>query len=508
MDHARLPNGTLAPRSAASTIRIVEGVPAVAATLSFLLPGVGQLAVGARRRALVLMAPAVATFVVGVALVTLGTPALDLLFEPATLVALLVLNVVLGAYHLLVIVDAYRVAAARRGGSGPQRVGRLVLAALLVATLGIHGAIELVGLQAYDTLGAVFVPSGPDDGWSIPEPSFEPTASPVPTGTPATTPMPTGSPAPSSPAPSATPPVTPSPSPARVPTWAKDGRLDVLLIGSDAGPDRWSLRTDTMVVLSIEVATGRTALFGVPRNLVGVPLPPESAKAFQGGRFPGLLNALYVYAMGHPSSFPGGEARGFRAVTGAVQELVGVRLDSVVMVNLRGFVQLVDAVGGLWIDVREPVVDRNYPLEDGSGHIRLDIRRGCQLLDGRTALAYARSRHQDSDYGRMDRQQAVLVALAKQADPLALVPKVPELLRIAKGNLWTTIKRADVAALAELAAGVDPGRVVRVLFVPSTYPSHLDGDAIARIRRVVRTVFDGVDAAPTPRPTVPPPACP
>jgi LCP family protein required for cell wall assembly len=235
--------------------------------------------------------------------------------------------------------------------------------------------------------------------------------------------------------------------------------------------------------------------------MVGVPLPPESASAFRDGRFPGLLNALYVYAMGHPAKFPGGDARGFRAVSGAVQELVGVRLDGVVVVNLAGFVRLVDAIGGLWIDVPKPLVDRAYPLEDGSGHIRLDIRPGCQLLDGRMALAYARSRRQDSDYGRMRRQQQVLVALARQVDPLELAPQVPRLLKIAKENVWTTIKRSDVKALAALAARVDVRRVKTVRFVPSRYPSHLTTAEIARIRKVVRTAFDGLKPAAAPAPS-------
>jgi LCP family protein required for cell wall assembly len=265
----------------------------------------------------------------------------------------------------------------------------------------------------------------------------------------------------------------------------------VLLIGSDAGPDRRSLRTDTIIMLSVDVETGHAALFGIPRNLVGVPLPPESAKAFKSGRFPGLLNALYVYAMGHPGSFPGGESRGFRAVTGAVQELVGVRLDGVVVVSLAGFVQLVDELGGLWIDIPARLVDRNYPLEDGSGYLKLDFRPGCQELDGRMALAYARSRHQDSDYGRMRRQQTVLIALARQLDPIALVPKVPRLLKVAKDNMWTTIKRGDVRLLAELADRVKTSRVKTLLFTPSRYPSHLDTAEIAKIQGVVRAVFDG-----------------
>jgi LCP family protein required for cell wall assembly len=262
-----------------------------------------------------------------------------------------------------------------------------------------------------------------------------------------------------------------------------------------------------MVVLSVDVETGRAALFGIPRNLVGVPLPPESAGAFKSGRFPGLLNALYVYAMGHPRQFPGGDARGFRAVAGAVQELVGVAFDGVVVVNLAGFVRLVDAIGGLWIDVPKRLVDRNYPLEGGRGHISLDIKPGCQLLDGRMALAYARSRHQDSDYGRMGRQQQVLVAVARQVDPIALLPKVPELLDIAKGNLWTTVAPADVRGLAELAARLDTARVRTVLFVPPRYPSHLTSAEIKQIQGVVRSVFEG-EASWSSSPGAAPLACP
>ena len=476
--------------------------PAVAATLSFILPGLGQLTSGGRRRGLLVMVPAAAVFVGGVAVGVAGPAAVaDVLLRPEMLVAFLALNVALAAYHVIAIVDAFRLARGWRERPPAGRAGRVVLVALLTATLTIHGALEVVGYQAYDAFESIFAPEEPGDGWVIPEPSFDP----EPSASPVLSPSPSQS-APSpflSPAPSLSPSASPSPTakPRTKPAWARNGRLDVLLIGSDAGPDRWSLRTDTMIVLSIDTSTKRAALFGIPRNMVGVPLPPESASAFKDGRFPGLLNALYVYAMGHPAKFPGGDARGFRAVSGAVQELVGVRLDGVVVVNLAGFVRLVDSVGGLWIDVPMRLVDRAYPLEDGSGHIRLDIRPGCQLLDGRMALAYARSRRQDSDYGRMRRQQQVLVALARQVDPLELAPKVPRLLKIAKENLWTTIRRSDVKDLAGLAARVDVRRVKTVLFVPSRYPSHLTTSEIARIRKVVRTVFDGLKPAAAPSPS-------
>jgi LCP family protein required for cell wall assembly len=423
------------------------------------------------------------------------------------ILGLLALNVGLAVYHVAAIADAWLVAE-RQAGYPTRSVGaRLVVVLLVVATLGLHGVVEAIGYQAYGTLRSIFGPPGPDGDWAIPAASLQPSPSPSPSASPSPSPSPSPrGPRSLLPAPSAIPSPSPRPSPTPPPAWAADGRLDLLLIGSDAGPDRWSLRTDTMIVLSVEVATGRATLFGIPRNLVGVPLPAESAGAFTDGRFPRLLNALYVYASGHPGSFPGGEARGFRAVTGAIQELVGVALDGAVVVDLAGFVRLVDAIGGLWIDVPERVIDANYPEADGSGYLRIDIRMGCQKLDGRMALAYARSRHQDSDYGRMRRQQAVLVAIARQVDPLALLPQVPELLEIAGRHLWTTIDRADIGSLASLAARVDTSRVTTVRFVPPRYPAHLTLSEIDAIRAVVRGAF--AEPAPTSSPTVDLPSCP
>lgn len=491
----------------------------LAAPFSFLLPGLGQVALGRRRRGVLLAIPALAigAAVVALAAVIAGDPAasLDLLPGPEAITALLVLQGAILVYHLAAILDAERLGQAARPSRGLTRVvSAVILVALLGGAVTIHGAVGYVEAEAGDALAAVFAPGGGAgddvDVWAIPEPSFEPdpTEVPTPAPTPSPTPVPTLVPtagetpgATASTGPAATPTAAPTPEPPRSPRptaapgsgadWAQDGRLNLLLIGSDAGPDRWSLRTDTMIVLSVVARTGRAALFGIPRNLVGVPLPPESAGATKDGRFHGLLNALYVYAMAHPNQFPGGDARGIRAVSGAVQELVGVRLDGLVVVNLSSFVRLVDELGGLWIDVPYRLHDRNYPLEDGSGWMELDIRAGCRHLDGRLALAYARSRHQDSDYGRMNRQQLVILSLRNQLDPLRLVSRAPALLRIAGDSLWTTIRRKDIRGLARLADRVDSRRVERVLFVPPAYSSRLDDREIARIRRVVRTVFDG-----------------
>ncbi len=242
-------------------------------------------------------------------------------------------------------------------------------------------------------------------------------------------------------------------------------------------------------MLSVDVRTGHAALFSIPRNMIGVPLAPEDQTSFPDNRYPGMINELYTYAMAHPDQFPGGASRGFRAVAGAIQELVGVRLDGMAVVNLAGFVRLVNALGGLWINIPYRLVDTNYPLEDGTGHIEIEFEPGCDHLDGRMALAYARSRQQDSDYGRMHRQQLVLLALRRQVDPIALLPKIPDLIDAAGATLWTTLTPNDLAGIARLAARVHADQVQSFFFAPNAYAAHLDTEEIVRIRSVVRSVF-------------------
>ncbi|MDP9482300.1 MAG: LCP family protein, partial [Chloroflexota bacterium] len=403
----------------------------VAAALSGLVPGLGQLWAGSARRALIVALPVV--LAIGALAAVVATSdrltLLEALLSPDALTAFLGANALLLAYRVLAMVDAYRLARRRWGGPGPILRGASIvgLAALLAVTGIEHAVPAALAQEAYVAVTTVFAPDEPpppgeavlpdDDFGEVPSdaPLVE---SPSPLETPTGTPT-VGPPIPVIPSadPLLTPAPTPTKAPGKVPAWASDGRLDLLLIGTDAGPDRWKLRTDTMILLSVDVRSGRAALFGFPRNLRNVPLPRETAGAFACRCWPGLLNALWVYADSHPTGFPGGDRRGFRAVAGAVHQLSGARIDGLAVVNMDGFVDLIDLLGGLRIRVPEAVHDRMYPKPDGSGLMELNIAAGLQTMDGFTALAYARSRHQDSDYGRMRRQQDVLLALGAQAKP-------------------------------------------------------------------------------------------
>jgi LCP family protein required for cell wall assembly len=479
--------------------------PILAALLSFLLPGLGQVYAGRLRRGIALAIPALAAVALVLAVAVSGwSRVLDLLVRPDVLVMLLLANAVLLGYHLLAVIDAHRLAAARGGETARPRRALVPLVLVLVATTALHALPEYYGIRAAQNLSTIFERAGSVEDRALPEPgwaSASPTADAL---------VGVASPSPYLPTPAEGGGITPLPSPtgtpAAGPDWARDGRLNIVLLGSDEGPGRWSLRTDAVFLLSVDTATARAALFGFPRYMSNIPLPPESAANFENGRFPGYLNALYVRAQGRPGRFPGNDSRGLRVVAGAVQELAGVRVDDYVMVNLNGFVDVVDTLGGLWIDVPESVSDDRYRPETGGRHIRIRIEPGCQKLDGRMALAYARSRHQDSDYARLGRQEVTLRAMRRQFDPLAVLPQLPQLFDIAGENLFWTLEPADVAPMAALAARADPDRIQRVLFTPPEYDRELPMETVERIRSKVQGIF----GEPQPEPAASPraAACP
>ena len=482
----------------------------LAAFLSFVAPGTGQLLTGRIRAGLLFLAPLVVTIAALVALWGADRGELvALVLQPGVLAALVILDVAFLVWRAAAIVDAWWSGSA---SAQRTRLGTVTVVLLVAVTVGTHAAIGATVLEARDTVEAVFATSEDvDDGFAMlpgeaDEEAFLETDEPsaTPTTTPTVRPSSsaaTGVAASASPTPTATPTATPTPRPTRAPTPLDDGRLDVLLVGGDAGPGRWSLRTDTLMVLSVDVASGEAALFSIPRNMVNVPLPKESRGSFGCRCYPRMINSLYVYASQHPGQFPGKDSiRGLRALQLAIGTLIGRKLDGMVLVELQGFVKLINAVGGLDITVPESVYDRRYPLENGRGYVEVYIRKGKQHMSGRRALMYARSRHQDSDYGRMERQQIVLTALGRQLQKGEMLVQLPDLMRIAKKHLWTNVKRRDLLALVQLAERTDIKGMDRIRFVPPAYPEYLSKASIKRIRRVVAHVFDDAVPRATPAP--------
>jgi polyisoprenyl-teichoic acid--peptidoglycan teichoic acid transferase len=477
---------------ASRAVASIRRSAALAAVLSFVFPGLGQGWVGAWRRGVLIALPILALigFAAGTVVFEGRARTFGLLLQPEVLIGLVVANGLLLVYRLGVMLDAYLLAQRRwpaAAGRSQRIATAVILGALLLTTIGMHAGLGYVSLKTYDTITTVFAPD------ETPTPTAEPTP---PSGGPSF---------------EATPTPLPTPEPTPVPVWSTDGRLDLLLVGGDAGPGRFSLRTDTMILLSVDVATGRAAMFGIPRNMMNVPLPDGPAAAFACRCYPDLLNSLFVYAGAHPDLFRGGESRGYLAVQDAVSEMTGRPLDGMLVVTLQGFVRLVDALGGLDITTPYNVYDSHYPLEDGSGSVELWIPAGFHHFNGHDALAFARSRHQDSDYDRMHRQQLVLLALRRQVRPCDLVLRIPELLDIAKDSLWTNLPVRQLPDLLALANRVQTGSIAQFQFWPPAIPEALTRQALQQIRKMVADPFNPVAPAspapsgptPTPEPETP-----
>ena len=278
-----------------------------------------------------------------------------------------------------------------------------------------------------------------------------------------------------------------------VPIWEGEERLNVLLLGGDAGVGRSGIRTDTMIVLSLDPETGYAAMMSVPRNFAEMPAPPEWG-IWPDDRFPDIANAIYQYGIDYPEEFPGSTDPGATAIKGSIEELMGIPIHYYALVNLDGFVDMIDAVGGVTITVTRAVHDNAYPHEDGTT-IVVDIPVGTQKMDGHTALAYARSRRESSDYNRMGRQRCVLEALVEEASPATVLLRFGAIADAVKRSVVTDIPIEQLPNFVELIPILDTDQIVAVRFIPPNFNDGYNVDRfpipnVAKIRSAVQTIIN------------------
>jgi LCP family protein required for cell wall assembly len=245
--------------------------------------------------------------------------------------------------------------------------------------------------------------------------------------------------------------------------------LSILLLGADAGPERSGTRTDSIIVARVDRETGRAALFSIPRNMVNVPLPERYAPLFDCGCWGSLINELYGYANANPDLFGGGSNPGAEIMKVTIGNLLGINIDDYALVDLPGFVDVIDAVGGVTIDVPRRIRIYLSPAKQGEAWAQYDIQPGRQHLDGRTALAYVRSRLGESDYERMARQRCLLGAIAKNADISSLLTSFHDLTGALENSLLTDVPRDDLPDLIEFAGELDLDTVATIGFTTSNY---------------------------------------
>lgn len=283
--------------------------------------------------------------------------------------------------------------------------------------------------------------------------------------------------------------------------WAGQDRVNILLLGGDGGQGRTGVRTDTLILMSIDTSSGKTIMFSLPRNMMyaqfpdGSPLQEVYPEGFGVGSSEDpsnfMLNAIYGQVpVRNPGILGTSDNEGADAIKQAVSGSLGVPVDYYLLVNLDGFKEVVDAVGGITVNINEPVAingdtDAGIPPTD-----YLDPGPD-QHLDGYHALWFARGRWGSDDYERMDRQRCAVDALIAAADPGTLVTRYISLAKAGKEIVYTDIPRKIAPDLAELLLRVKDAKVKSVVFRRSEKFEPGDPDFEA-LRETVHRVLNKV----------------
>jgi LCP family protein required for cell wall assembly len=240
-----------------------------------------------------------------------------------------------------------------------------------------------------------------------------------------------------------------------------DGRYNILLLGGDAGPDREGMRPDSMTVVSIEADTGRATMIGIPRDLQQVPIAEGSPLIGTDYAPDGVydcgsecqISFIYPRVEAYDTDlYPNAEAEGslpgIEATKEAVEGALDMTIQYYVLIDMQGFSDLIDALGGVDIDVTEELPmggDENLNEVEGW------IYPGQQHMDGYTALWYARSRHTTSDYDRMERQRQLQTAILQQFDPVNVLTKFQGIAAAGAQVVKTDIPQSTLAYFVDLA---------------------------------------------------------
>ena len=259
----------------------------------------------------------------------------------------------------------------------------------------------------------------------------------------------------------------------------------VLLLGGDAGPGRGGLRTDSMMLFSVHRPSGRAALISIPRNLERLLFPPGSAlEASYPYGFTDIANAVYPIVSSRQSLRAAYEVGDIRPGVVAIAQGIGYSLDvtihDYVLVDMQGFLDLIDAVGGVTLTLTSaipmpgnvPGAPTQYPDTIGPGVIE---------MDGSTALGYARSRYGDNDYRRARRQRDLLAALAQQVSLTDVARSFGSVAAAIGGTLRTSLTPEQLADTLNVIGG-ETAIVESVGLVPPLVDVRRpDYDAMAKI---------------------------
>ena len=269
---------------------------------------------------------------------------------------------------------------------------------------------------------------------------------------------------------------------------AHDGRYNVLLLGGDSGADRWGLRPDSITIASIDAETGRSVLISLPRNMQNFPFAKGSVMHEQ---FPRgfdcehcMLNGVNTWAMDNKELFGKSRHPGIDATIMAVEGITGLEINYWALVNLKGFRDLVDAVGGVTLNVRSRI-----PIGGLGSDVYDYIEPGRQKLTGFQTQWFARAREGSDDYSRMARQKCVMGAMLDQLDPTSVLQNFQKIAKASSAMVQTSIPAGEVDRFIGLALKAKSQKISTLSVVPPLFDTY-EPDA----RLIHAKVAEAIDA--------------
>jgi LCP family protein required for cell wall assembly len=229
----------------------------------------------------------------------------------------------------------------------------------------------------------------------------------------------------------------------------KNGYTNIMLLGDGGHVRDGADLVDTIIVASIDYKKNAVSLLSIPRDYY----------VKDGALWPGKINGLY---RNYKKQYED-ENKLYEIFQTAGGEITGLDIQYYLRVNFSGFVDVVDALGGIVVDVKENISDPYYPNETDSGYTLFEIRKGMQEMDGETALKFARSRKTTSDFDRAFRQQQVIEAIREKALSLNILTSPSRLKKLYSAvldNMNTNMSLGEMISLAGFAKNFDRSHLI------------------------------------------------
>ncbi len=352
------------------------------------------------------------------------------LLNPAMSLGLICVIAILAIWRGYSIIDAARPRTA---------VATIVALALIGVTAASHAWLANNAYAFYEAGQRISQPVEvalpPPDITPEPEPSL---ATPEPGQT-------------AEPPPTAIPSASPLPSPTE--------RVTVLLVGVDNTHAAERGLTDTLILASFDPIAESLTMISLPRDTARLPF-------YRGGEFRPRINNLLQTAARNPEQYPDGP---METLVAEMSYIMGIPIDYYAQIDIAGFTELVDMVGGVDVVLDGPIQDETYQFSPTETGFFLDA--GYHHLDGKTATAYARSRHGpgNSDYERARRQQQILLALRSKMNDPGLMTNLPGLLHVLSNIIRTNAPLDQLPEIVSIAMASTTAEPTRIVLAPPRY---------------------------------------